>query len=146
MFWSDWEDVDPRIERAALDGSNRIRIKTSTESSGLKYPNGLAIDLTTQRLYWCDAGTDEIGSMRFDGSSFRNHYRPLHPFSLTVYKDELYWSDWNKKAIFKGSKNVKTKVVLKQAREHLYGVKVFAKENQPGKACWVLVISLVGSR
>ena len=114
-----------------MDGSNRIRIKTS----GLKYPNGLAIDFTTQRLYWCDAGTDKIGSMLFDGSSPQIHFRPLHPFSLTVYKDALYWSDWNKKdlGIFKGSKNGRKKVALKQAKEYLYGVKVFAKENQPGK-------------
>ena len=133
LFFSDWEDGDPRIERAFMDGSNRTRIKTS----GLKFPNGLAIDFSAQRLYWCDAGTDKIGSMFFDGSSPKIVFRSVvHAFGLGLYKDTLYWSDWKKKGIFKGFKNGTKKMVLKQDTQYLYGVRVFAKETQPGNACY----------
>lgn len=130
LFWSDWEDNDPRLERALMDGSNRQRIKTS----GLKFPNGLAIDFKGQRLFWCDAGTDKIGSLRFDGTSQEIHFRlgDAHPFDLGLYEDTLFWSDWKKKGISKGFKNGTNKMVLKQDTEVLYGVKVFAKENQLG--------------
>ena len=134
MFWSDWEQGDPRIERAFLDGSNRTRIKTT----GLKYPNGLAVDFTGQRLYWCDAGTDKIGSVLFDGASPRIHFSlrsGAHPFGLSLFNDMLYWSDWKKKGIFKGSKNGRSTNVLKSDTEYVYGVRVFAKENQPGNIC-----------
>lgn len=110
-----------------MDGSNRIRIKTSD----LKFPNGLAIDFSSQLLYWCDGGTDKIGSMSFNGSSHEIHFRSLHPFAVSVFKNALYWSDWTKKAIFKAPLNGK-KMVLKQDKEVHYGVRVFSEENQPG--------------
>ena len=44
MFWTDW-GVPAKIERAGMDGSNRITIV----SKDLKWPNGIAIDYTTQR-------------------------------------------------------------------------------------------------
>lgn len=56
LFWSDWNEKRPKIERAALDGSDRtILVKT-----GLGWPNGIALDLKTSKLYWCDAKTDKI--------------------------------------------------------------------------------------
>ena len=129
LFWSDWEDGDPRIEQVLMNGSNRTRIKTA----GLKYPNGLAIDFSAQRLYWCDGGTDEIGSMSLKGDAQLIHFRSPHPFAVSVFKDALYWSDWTKKAIFKAPLNGK-KMVLKQDKEVHYGVRVYAEENQPGNS------------
>ena len=129
LFWTDWEDNKARIERALMDGTSRTRIKTSN----LRHPNGLAIDFTTNRLYWCDAATDQIGSMLFDGSSSRILYNSLsHPFGVVIHKDKLYWTDWKKTSIFQGSKNGGRKTVLKKESEYLYGVRIFAKENQPG--------------
>lgn len=112
-----------------MDGSNR----TSLKSSGLKYPNGLAIDFSSNRLYWCDAGQDNIGSMSFDGALIKVHYANLpHPFGLVIYKDKIFWTDWQTESIYRGSKSRRRKTVLKKDTENLYGVRVFAKENQPG--------------
>ena len=149
LFWTDWDKNDPRIERALMDGSNR----TSLKSSGLKYPNGLAIDFSSNRLYWCDAGQDNIGSMSFDGASIKVHYANLpHPFGLVIYKDKIFWTDWQTESIYRGSKSRRRKTVMKKDTENLYGVRVFAKENQPGtvwikrnclfkRTCWIISFS-----
>ena len=130
LFWSDWDDVHPRIERAMMDGSNRTQIKTSD----LKYPNGLTIDFTTQRLYWCDAKTDVIGSMYFDGTGQQVHllFSSMHTFGLSLYNGTFFWSDWNTKSIFKGSTNGSFQELLKPRKDNVYDVRVFSKENQPG--------------
>ena len=44
MFWSDWGRY-PKIERAGLDGSHR----TTLHTAGVRWPNGLTIDLVTDR-------------------------------------------------------------------------------------------------
>ncbi|XP_068751456.1 low-density lipoprotein receptor-related protein 1-like isoform X2 [Montipora capricornis] len=135
LFWSDWDNAYPRIERALMDGSNRTQIKTSD----LKYPNGLALDLAAQRLYWCDGGKDKIGSMLFDGTAEEIHFyvEKMHPFGLSLFNNTLFWSDWKQKGILKGSKNAKNgtyEILRNQEEGHLFGLKVFAKENQPGSS------------
>ena len=60
MFWTDW-GVDPKIERANLDGTNRVVIVTED----LIYPNGLALDFGQERIFWC--GTGRIESTDFNG-------------------------------------------------------------------------------
>jgi hypothetical protein len=56
MFWSDWNEKAPKIERAALDGSSRVRLIDKE----LGWPNGIALDLEGGKIYWCDAKTDRI--------------------------------------------------------------------------------------
>jgi len=56
MFWSDWNEKAPKIERAALDGSSRTRLIDKE----LGWPNGIALDLEGGKIYWCDAKTDKI--------------------------------------------------------------------------------------
>lgn len=63
MYWTDW-GANPKIERAGMDASNRVVII----STNLTWPNGLAIDYETQRLYWADAGMKTIEFGNFDGS------------------------------------------------------------------------------
>ena len=61
MFWTDWGKY-PRIERANLDGTNRVTIVTND----LRYPNGLAVDVDQERIFWCD-GAGRIESTDFNG-------------------------------------------------------------------------------
>lgn len=56
MFWSDWYEKAPKIERASLDGSSRVRLIDKE----LGWPNGIALDLERDKIYWCDAKTDKI--------------------------------------------------------------------------------------
>ena len=55
MYWTDWGE-HPKIERAHLDGTERLVLLNSS----LGWPNGLAIDHAAGKLYWGDAKTDKI--------------------------------------------------------------------------------------
>ncbi|XP_073999056.1 low-density lipoprotein receptor-like isoform X3 [Rhodnius prolixus] len=103
MYWSDW-GKEGRIERAGLDGSHRQVIV----SYDIRWPNGLTLDLVRKRLYWVDAKLNLISSVNYDGSGRRVVLRSTetlhHPFSISVFEDFVYWTDWDKQAIFKANK------------------------------------------
>ena len=63
LFWTDW-GREAKIERCGMDGSRRSLIV----SGHLMWPNGVAVDLLRQRLYWTDAGLHRIETARLDGS------------------------------------------------------------------------------
>ena len=96
MYWTDW-GKHPGIERAALDGSQRITLVDTS----VAWPNGLTIDYFSRKIYWADAKLDKIEVINLDGSSRRVvlNYRSSHIFGLTVLGDHLYWTDWQKRAI-----------------------------------------------
>ncbi|CAG0924308.1 unnamed protein product, partial [Notodromas monacha] len=105
LYWSDW-GMKPRIERLGMDGTHReIIVRTG---SGIEWPNGLAVDQIGLRLFWVDAKLHQISSSNLDGSDRRiimdNAEFLLRPFSISVFEDNVFWSDWEKRAIFKASK------------------------------------------
>ncbi|XP_040583657.2 LOW QUALITY PROTEIN: low-density lipoprotein receptor-related protein 2 [Lepeophtheirus salmonis] len=92
MFWTDWGEY-PRIERVGMDGTHRSIII----STKIYWPNGLALDIPTKRIYFADSKLDFIDFCNYDGSGRQqvianNHYL-LHPHSLTVFEDQIYWTD-----------------------------------------------------
>ncbi|CAH1121148.1 unnamed protein product [Ceutorhynchus assimilis] len=103
IFWTDWGQ-DPRIERAGMDGSHRQPIVTYD----VRWPNGLTLDLVKKHLYWVDAKLNTISVCDWDG---RNRKLILfsitalrHPFSITTFEDWLYWTDWDRAAVFRANK------------------------------------------
>jgi len=103
IFWSDWGRV-PKIERSGMDGSHRETL----HSAGVGWPNGLTLDLTRERLYWVDAKMHSISSSNIDGSDARivlysSRYLK-HPFSITVFEDLMYWSEWESHRIYQADK------------------------------------------
>ncbi|KAJ9573514.1 hypothetical protein L9F63_009078, partial [Diploptera punctata] len=124
MFWSDWGKHI--IGRAGMDGSNPIEFI----SSSLLYPNGIAVDNHNSRLYWIDAKLAVIESVKLDGTDRRVILKDVvkHPYSLSVFGDKLYWSDWHGSDIqscnkFTGKDH---KVVLREhAGKYIYGVHVY---------------------
>ena len=58
MYWTDWGSF-PRIERAHMNGEERMDLVNRT----LHLPNGLTIDHVYNKLYWADAGEDNIEVM-----------------------------------------------------------------------------------
>eukprot|EP00095_Tigriopus_kingsejongensis_P002956 maker-scaffold243_size241480-snap-gene-1.20 protein:Tk02956 transcript:maker-scaffold243_size241480-snap-gene-1.20-mRNA-1 annotation:"lipophorin receptor" len=103
LFWSDWGEV-PRIERSGMDGSHRSVIVDET----VRWPNGITLDLVLERIYWIDAKLNLVGSADLDGANSRIvFYSPehlKHPFSVTLFEDWMYWTDWDKNAIYKADK------------------------------------------
>ena len=101
----------------------------------LGWPNGLAIDFDTDRIYWCDALLDHIQHARLDGTDVQTVSSLLvrHPFSLVVFKDIIYITDWRLDGIVRMNKTSgKSEKVIIQVQENnrLYGIKVYSKQTQ----------------
>ncbi|CAH2989501.1 unnamed protein product [Chilo suppressalis] len=103
MYWTDWGQV-PKIERAGMDGSHRQTIV----SYDVKWPNGLTLDLVRKRVYWVDAKMNTISSCNYDGTGRRVILYSTdvlrHPFSITTFEDWVYWTDWDKTAVYRANK------------------------------------------
>jgi low density lipoprotein-related protein 2 len=100
IFWSDWGKF-PRIERANLDGRNRSAIITTK----IYWPNGLAIDLIRERIYFTDAHLDYIESCDYYGRMrtqiLANDLFLHHPHSLSFFENHLYWVDRGHRKLMK---------------------------------------------
>lgn len=92
LFWTDWGE-SPRIERAGLDGTQRKTII----STKIYWPNGITLDIPNQRIYFADSKLDYIDFCDYDGSNrhqvLANSHYLLHPHSLTIFEDTIYWTD-----------------------------------------------------
>lgn len=91
MFWTDW-GKEPQIATSGMDGSK----PKSLVKKDVEWPNGLTLDTSNDRLYWVDAKSMRIESIRLDGSDRQVILKEAvkHPFSIAVFEDTLYWSDW----------------------------------------------------
>lgn len=91
------------IERAGMDGTNRKTIA----NTAVYWPNALTLDYPTRQIYWGDAHLDYIGAMSYDGKNRRRvlgYPRVVHPFAITVFRNDLYFSDWTRHAVVKVEK------------------------------------------
>ncbi|NP_001291525.1 vitellogenin receptor precursor [Solenopsis invicta] len=96
MYWSDWGTF-PHIAVAGMDGKN-VRIFVNVK---LEWPKSVTIDYPNERLYWVDAKSKMIESVRLDGTDRRIVLHDIiqEPFSMTVFQNKLYWSDWESNGI-----------------------------------------------
>ena len=114
-----------------MDGQQRRPIV----SSNLVWPNGLAIDIQSQSLYWADAMLDKIESSNADGTN-RHVLTTIgifHPFSLTVHEAQLYWSDWEMDVILTGSSDIylNARLLARLNGSRPMGIKAVSSANQP---------------
>lgn len=109
MYWTDWGNP-PSIERASMDGSNR----TVLHSTDLVWPNALTVDFATQILYWMDGSLDRLESSKTDGSerTLLSTIQIYHPFGISFFEGDLYWSDWQLDAILTISLSDLSKVTV----------------------------------
>ncbi len=51
-----------------------------------------------RRMYWCDAGLNQIESADLDGNNRVLHINTggtdIHPFDIGIYEDTILWTDW----------------------------------------------------
>ncbi|XP_076061029.1 low-density lipoprotein receptor-related protein megalin isoform X2 [Oratosquilla oratoria] len=130
VFFSEW-DRPANISRAFLDGTNLMVFRNVL----VGWPNGLSLDYAKDRLYWCDALLDHVQHAKLDGTDVRTINSPniRHPFSLIIYKDWLYVTDWRHDAILRMNKtdgSQETIVATVEERNRLYGIRVFSNELQ----------------
>lgn len=92
IFWTDWGE-NPRVERIGMDGTMRETIINTK----IYWPNGLTLDTSTKRVYFADSKLDFIDFCYYNGTGRQqilasSHYL-LHPHSLSLFEDTLYWTD-----------------------------------------------------
>ncbi|TRY76952.1 hypothetical protein TCAL_09210 [Tigriopus californicus] len=129
LFYSDWNEKQPHIGRTNMDGSDQ---KMLFSRPLVQWPNGLAIDYIANRIYWVDANKDFIASCDLDGRSFKKVLSGptlVHPFSISVFKDLMFWNDWNRKALYYADKNTDgrsfKKVLSGPTLVHPFSISVF---------------------
>ena len=83
-------------------------LQATTNGDNIAWPNALAIDFFTDRLWYADAHLDYIAYCDFNGEN-RNYMlkspdQIKHVFALSILDNTLFWSDWNRKAILSADK------------------------------------------
>ncbi|KAH7646170.1 low-density lipoprotein receptor-like protein [Dermatophagoides farinae] len=132
MFWTDWDSSLPRIESASMDGTaQHIVIQVEPGS----WPNGITLDFVLQRIYWIDAKTDTLSTVRYDGKDFRNilvgNDFLTHPFAMSLYENYAYWSDWRTNSLVRANKWNGTKVeVIARTFSQPFDVKILHPSRQ----------------
>nr|WPW46124.1 vitellogenin receptor [Diaphorina citri] len=124
MFWSDWGKV-PMIATSGMDGSN----PRPFISDSIHWPNDVTVDYFGSRLYWIDAKLKIIETVKLDGTDRRTVLsdRVKHPFSIAIFEDQIYWSDWVSMEILACNKFTGRgrHVIRKERDNQIYGLHVY---------------------
>ncbi|XP_063064253.1 low-density lipoprotein receptor-related protein 1 isoform X3 [Engraulis encrasicolus] len=134
LFWTDWDASSPRIEAASMSGEGRQTIHRETGNGG--WPNGLTVDYLERRILWIDARSDAIYSAAYDGSGLievlRGHEYLSHPFAVTMYGGEVYWTDWRTNTLAKANKWTGHDVtVVQRTNTQPFDLQVYHPSRQP---------------
>lgn len=92
LFYTDWGRFGDsgKIFRATMAGTLREAIV----STNLTQPSGLAIDYEEDMLYFTDAVREVIERVSIDGKRRQELVTAtIYPFSITVDKEFIYWTD-----------------------------------------------------
>nr|QSL97853.1 vitellogenin-receptor [Aleuroglyphus ovatus] len=124
LFWTQWGSGVSGIFQSDMDGSNPSILVDKVE-----WPNDLAMDEEMNRIYWCDGREGSIEFYDFDTSIrhlvFKDHNR--QPYSLFVFEDSLYWSDWATQQIEACNKischHIKT--IVRDPMNRMFGLTVY---------------------
>uniref|UniRef100_H2ZVH0 EGF-like domain-containing protein n=1 Tax=Latimeria chalumnae TaxID=7897 RepID=H2ZVH0_LATCH len=134
LFWTDWDANFPRIESASMSGAERRIIYKDMDIGG--WPNGLTVDPLENRIVWTDARSDAIYSALYDGSSMieiiRGHEYLSHPFAVSLYGGDVYWTDWRTNTLTKASKWTGGNVtVIQKTSAQPFDLQIYHPSRQP---------------
>ncbi|XP_031464825.1 low-density lipoprotein receptor-related protein 5 isoform X2 [Phasianus colchicus] len=121
MYFTNMQERAPKIERAALDGTEREVLFTT----GLIRPVALVIDNKLGKLFWVDADLKRIESCDLSGANrvTLEDSNILQPMGLTVLGNHLYWIDRQQQMIERVEKTNGYKRTRIQGRiAHLTGI------------------------
>ncbi len=115
-----------------MDGSSRTAIITTK----IYWPNGLAVDLHRERLYFADAHLDYIESCDYYGNKrtqiVANNLLIHHPHSLAVFENTIFWVDRGHNQLLKVNRfDPKNKTTITQLSPQALTVKVAHALLQP---------------
>ena len=102
-----------RIFRATMDG---MKMKDLVTEAVYK-ASGLAVDIVTRRVFWCDALLDYIETVDYDGQNrflvVRGAANVPSASKLAVFQRTVYWTDGTRQGVlgvdkFKGESTIQT--------------------------------------
>ena len=137
IYWST-SGESPVVERAALDGSQR---EVFIDGQGLGKPNGLAIDYNLRRLYWTDVKGQTISYVSLDRRREEIkkivHTDTTHSItqiqSISIFKENVFWTNFNKKVIERANKNNgMNRVVFQDRATEVVDLFVYHESRQSG--------------
>ncbi|XP_035262743.1 low-density lipoprotein receptor [Anguilla anguilla] len=103
MYWTDWGDP-AKIEKGGLNGADRTPLVTDN----IVWPNGITLDMISQRLYWVDSKMHTLSSIGVQGEARHtlifDEHKLAHPLSLTVFEDTVFWTDIGNSAILSANR------------------------------------------
>ncbi|GFT41556.1 putative vitellogenin receptor, partial [Nephila pilipes] len=125
VYWSYWRNGASGIYRSGMDGNHR----TTLVSKKVGWINGIALDHTTNRLYWGDVRLSIIEFITLDGKTQKvlPTNEVFHPYSVAVFEDNLYWSDWKTFTLETCNKFTgdKSNVLFRENGKRIMGVHVY---------------------
>lgn len=136
LFWTDWDKRHPRIERASMSGDERKILVPIDELDG-GWPNGLTLDYDACKVYWIDATSDSIHYVDYDGNNGQSLLKGTkslgHPFSITMFGNNLYWTDWQTNSVSSANKYTgsDTRELQNLGPSRLFDIKVVHPDRQP---------------
>ncbi|MEQ2158504.1 hypothetical protein GOODEAATRI_013026 [Goodea atripinnis] len=122
IYWVE-SNLD-QIEVAKLDGTMR----TTLLAGEVEHPRAIALDPRD--------GSDAIYSAKYDGSGLievlRGHEYLSHPFAVTMYGGEVYWTDWRTNTLAKANKWTGNNVtVVQRTNTQPFDLQVYHPSRQP---------------
>ncbi|KAL9703738.1 hypothetical protein quinque_007256 [Culex quinquefasciatus] len=134
LFWTDWEEGAPRIERCSMAGEARVTIKMVGPEGG--WPNGITLDYVLKRVYWIDARSDSIHTTDYDGNDhhlvIKDQEVLSHPFSITLFDNYVYWTDWRTNSVIRANKwNGSDVTVIQRTQSQPFGIQILHSSRQP---------------
>ena len=136
MFWTDWQEENPRIERATMAGTDRRLLFKVLDLPDGGWPNGLTCDYVSERVYWIDAKSDSVHTITYDGEDYRLILRDAqnmaHPFAISIFESHIYWTDWRNTNIYRANKwNGSEVTLIEDTNNQPFDLKVVHSSRQP---------------
>lgn len=122
LVYTDWGD-HPGIFLVSMDGEHRETLI----DTDVVWPNGLASDYATNNLYWADARLSKIEKIDLVSRKRRVIIKESisNPFSLSIFENRLYWSDWSGNHIKTCDKTSGNQTRTIMHAENIYGIHIY---------------------
>ena len=132
LYWSDWGSSAQILRARLSDGSG----KEAIVKSNLVWPNGIAFDYSDHKIFWADANKDKLEKSNLDGQSRQvliDRQRLYHPYSVTVFRERVYWTDWQQHTIEHSNKYTGgDRVSITGHMTRPTAVHIYHPDRQPG--------------
>ena len=111
----------------------RDRGKFNPQKIILGYPDGITLDLSSQRLFWADRGNQRIETSFTDGSNRMILIASTRAWGLSIFRGILYWAQWSPQRVKVASVNSTNTDITSSLTSSLLptGTAVVSKHKQP---------------